>query len=160
MFSHFLSFSLPSAHLILRTILVAENMSKKPDLESRCLVCEEPASGHLYYGGQSCYSCRVFFRRCVLKPSINACRNKDTSSTPCNINVNTRSNCQYCRFRKCMSIGMDPEAVSTYQSSKVAVKDILEDWNPNPPPLIPIHPPQKVARPELSSGSASNFALG
>ena len=130
--------------------LVAEKMLKKPDLKSRCLVCGEPASGHLYYGGQSCYSCRVFFRRCVLRPSINACSNEGGKS--CVVNVETRSACQYCRFRKCLSIGMDPEAVSTHQSSKVLVKDILEEWDQSPPPLIPI-------KRTMNADSAPNFGI-
>ena len=76
-------------------------------LQTQCQVCGEKATGHSYYGGLSCFSCRTFFRRCIFKTVLNNCLKKQK----CSINVETRAQCQYCRFQKCLKIGMDPEMV-------------------------------------------------
>ena len=79
----------------------------KPQVQAYCGVCGEKATGHYYYGGLSCFSCRTFFRRCVFKSTLNACADKN-----CDITESTRATCQSCRFQKCLSIGMDPDLVS------------------------------------------------
>ena len=81
---------------------------QKHNLEAKCAVCGDAATGHYYYGGLSCFSCRTFFRRCVFKTSLNSC----LKSENCEVRLDTRSMCQYCRFQKCLKIGMDPEQVT------------------------------------------------
>ena len=83
-------------------------------LQSQCHVCGEMATGHSYYGGISCFSCRTFFRRCIFKTVLNNCLRKQK----CSINVETRAQCQYCRFQKCLKIGMDPEMVQLPQKKE------------------------------------------
>ena len=65
-----------------------------------CLVCGDIAGKHIYYGGISCGSCRAFFRRAVRNDSYHnyEC---STGLKNCKITVETRKNCQYCRFYKC-----------------------------------------------------------
>ena len=72
-----------------------------------CGVCGEQASGFYNYGGPSCSSCRVFFRRMTCKSRIDPCiYNRD-----CIITVKTRTICQYCRYKKCLQNGMDPRKI-------------------------------------------------
>ena len=70
----------------------------------RCKVCSEPAGKHIYYGGKVCTSCRAFFRRAVQNhyyEVFNCSKAKN-----CDINIQTRKGCQYCRFQKCLNAGM------------------------------------------------------
>merc|ERR1712233_207757 len=75
-----------------------------PDGKYLCYVCGEKAGKHSYYGGQVCASCRAFFRRSVQSKyyEIFECK-KDKN---CLVNAQTRKNCQFCRFKKCLESGM------------------------------------------------------
>ena len=92
-----------------------KNQFISSQFQAYCGVCGEKATGHYYYGGLSCFSCRTFFRRCVFKSTLNSCREKS-----CIITESTRASCQYCRFQKCLSIGMDPDLVSPENPKKPA----------------------------------------
>lgn len=89
---------------------VAKLLKPKEELnEYVCYVCGEKAGKHSYYGGQVCASCRAFFRRSVQSKyyEIFECK-KDKD---CKINSETRKNCQFCRFKKCLESGMKPSWV-------------------------------------------------
>lgn len=75
----------------------------------KCKVCGEPAAKHIHYGAVSCFSCRAFFRRSIQNNTAMAyvCRRKKD----CQINLKTRRNCQYCRYERCLSMGMQPSWV-------------------------------------------------
>ncbi|KAK2170012.1 hypothetical protein LSH36_5g17030 [Paralvinella palmiformis] len=71
-----------------------------------CLICNDKGSGY-HYSVFSCEGCKGFFKRTVQKNLNYTCKeNKD-----CVINKYTRNNCQYCRFQKCIAVGMKREAV-------------------------------------------------
>ncbi|KAK2191811.1 hypothetical protein NP493_45g08003 [Ridgeia piscesae] len=55
----------------------------------------------------SCEGCKGFFKRTVRKDLTYACRD-DRS---CQIDKRQRNRCQYCRYMKCLSMGMKREAV-------------------------------------------------
>ena len=105
--------------------MMAVKVSKVPKaaLKGVCQVCDDEATGHSYYRGLCCFSCRVFFRRCVLRPEINVCQGHKN----CIVDLATRSNCQYCRFQKCLSIGMDPATVKPPRQERISVKSILNN---------------------------------
>lgn len=79
----------------------------------KCKVCGEQAARHIHYGGVSCYSCRAFFRRSIQNKTANTyiCRR----SKECQINLKTRKNCQYCRYQRCLGVGMKPSWVLSAQ---------------------------------------------
>lgn len=69
-----------------------------------CLICNDKGSGY-HYSVFSCEGCKGFFKRTVQKNLNYTCKeNKD-----CVINKFTRNNCQYCRFQKCIAVGMKRE---------------------------------------------------
>lgn len=71
-----------------------------------CLVCGDRASGR-HYGVLSCDGCRGFFKRSVRRNLDYRCKlNKN-----CLVNVNTRNQCQACRFKRCLEVKMKKEAV-------------------------------------------------
>ncbi|KAB0339287.1 hypothetical protein FD754_024005, partial [Muntiacus muntjak] len=60
-----------------------------------------------HYGVYSCEGCKGFFKRTVRKDLTYTCRdNKD-----CLIDKRQRNRCQYCRYQKCLAMGMKREAV-------------------------------------------------
>lgn len=77
---------------------------KKPVAD--CNVCGDRAIAHMHYGGICCYSCKAFFRRA--SQTGNDKNYKCKKDENCVVSVNNRRSCQYCRFMKCLAIGMKP----------------------------------------------------
>ncbi|EGT56109.1 CBN-NHR-41 protein [Caenorhabditis brenneri] len=71
-----------------------------------CVVCGDKASGR-HYGAVSCEGCKGFFKRSIRKRIGYVCR----SSKDCPVTKFHRNRCQYCRLRKCLSMGMRSESV-------------------------------------------------
>ncbi|XP_063609877.1 retinoic acid receptor beta-like [Penaeus indicus] len=69
-----------------------------------CGVCGDVAKS-MHFGGLSCDSCKAFFRRSVQN---NAYKGFTCPyEKKCVIAVSSRKACQYCRFHKCLNIGME-----------------------------------------------------
>ncbi len=71
-----------------------------------CNICGDKGSGY-HYSIYSCEGCKGFFKRTVQKDLQYKCREFEQ----CIINKQTRNQCQYCRFQKCLIVGMKREAV-------------------------------------------------
>nr|BAP15929.1 ultraspiracle 2 isoform [Henosepilachna vigintioctopunctata] len=71
-----------------------------------CSICGDRASGK-HYGVYSCEGCKGFFKRTVRKDLTYACREEKN----CIIDKRQRNRCQYCRYQKCLLMGMKREAV-------------------------------------------------
>ena len=82
-----------------------------------CPVCGVRTPNHRHYGALACHSCKAFFRRSVVSPSIKLqkCR---TGKENCLIHGTRRNNCPYCRFKKCMTNGMDPDMIKRPNETK------------------------------------------
>lgn len=81
-----------------------------------CHVCGELAGRHSYYGGECCPSCRAFFRRSVQSGyNTSYCCVKDGD---CVVNQRTRKNCQYCRYQRCLNVGMKTTWVLSEEERK------------------------------------------
>ncbi|XP_029362170.1 nuclear receptor subfamily 4immunitygroup A member 1 [Echeneis naucrates] len=76
--------------------------------EGCCAVCGDNASCQ-HYGVRTCEGCKGFFKRTVQKNSKYVClANKD-----CPVDKRRRNRCQFCRFQKCLAVGMVREVVRT-----------------------------------------------
>ncbi|XP_075947629.1 nuclear receptor subfamily 4immunitygroup A member 1 [Anarhichas minor] len=76
--------------------------------EGCCAVCGDNASCQ-HYGVRTCEGCKGFFKRTVQKKSKYVClANKD-----CPVDKRRRNRCQFCRFQKCLVVGMVKEVVRT-----------------------------------------------
>ncbi|XP_053665782.1 ecdysone-induced protein 78C [Anopheles marshallii] len=71
-----------------------------------CRVCGDKASGY-HYGVTSCEGCKGFFRRSIQKQIEYRCL-RDGKCLVIRLN---RNRCQYCRFKKCLSVGMSRDSV-------------------------------------------------
>ncbi|GMT01034.1 hypothetical protein PENTCL1PPCAC_23208, partial [Pristionchus entomophagus] len=75
-------------------------------LAEPCAVCGDRSTGQ-HYGVISCNGCKGFFRRTILRSQKFTCR----FAKRCVIDKNFRCACRYCRFQKCVSVGMKREAI-------------------------------------------------
>ncbi|XP_068134313.1 peroxisome proliferator-activated receptor alpha [Hyperolius riggenbachi] len=74
-------------------------------LSLECRVCGDKASG-FHYGVHACEGCKGFFRRTIrLKLAYDKCERV------CKIQKKNRNKCQFCRFEKCLSVGMSHNAI-------------------------------------------------
>ncbi|VDI17869.1 nuclear receptor subfamily 2 group B member 4, partial [Mytilus galloprovincialis] len=73
-----------------------------------CAICGDRASGK-HYGVYSCEGCKGFFKRTVRKDLTYACRDDRN----CIIDKRQRNRCQYCRYMKCLTMGMKREDVKS-----------------------------------------------
>ncbi|XP_033751290.1 ecdysone-induced protein 78C-like [Pecten maximus] len=71
-----------------------------------CKVCGDKASG-FHYGVTSCEGCKGFFRRSIQKQIEYRCL-RDGKCMVIRLN---RNRCQYCRFKKCLAVGMSRDSV-------------------------------------------------
>ncbi|EGT48686.1 hypothetical protein CAEBREN_30215 [Caenorhabditis brenneri] len=73
-----------------------------------CLVCQDFSSGY-HYGVPSCNGCKIFFRRTVMKNTKFVCQFEEN----CPVDRSIRCACRFCRFEKCLKVGMDKTALQS-----------------------------------------------
>ena len=82
--------------------------SDQPDtkdaMEELCPVCGDKVSGY-HYGLLTCESCKGFFKRTVQNKKVYNC----VAERCCVIDKTQRKRCPYCRFQKCLDVGMKLE---------------------------------------------------
>ncbi|XP_076374229.1 uncharacterized protein LOC143258694 isoform X2 [Tachypleus tridentatus] len=77
-----------------------------PSTSQLCAVCGDNAACQ-HYGVRTCEGCKGFFKRTVQKGAKYVCLgNKD-----CPVDKRRRNRCQFCRFQKCLAVGMVKEVV-------------------------------------------------
>ncbi|XP_025828830.1 nuclear hormone receptor FTZ-F1-like [Agrilus planipennis] len=86
----------------------------KDGIEELCPVCGDKVSGY-HYGLLTCESCKGFFKRTVQNKKVYTC----VAERSCHIDKTQRKRCPYCRFQKCLDVGMKLEG---------------EAGGPSPPP--------------------------
>uniref|UniRef100_A0A3B4AJK5 Nuclear receptor subfamily 2, group F, member 1a n=1 Tax=Periophthalmus magnuspinnatus TaxID=409849 RepID=A0A3B4AJK5_9GOBI len=69
-----------------------------------CVVCGDKSSGK-HYGQFTCEGCKSFFKRSVRRNLTYSCR----ANRNCPIDQHHRNQCQYCRLKKCLKVGMRRE---------------------------------------------------
>ncbi|XP_022247858.1 photoreceptor-specific nuclear receptor-like [Limulus polyphemus] len=107
-FSHSYSpshISAHSTHQILQGSPPHAAKGDSPDLS--CVVCGDSSNGK-HYGIMACNGCSGFFKRSVRRKLIYRCQ---TSSGRCVMDKAHRNQCQACRLKKCLQMGMNIDAV-------------------------------------------------
>jgi len=69
-----------------------------------CAVCGDTAACQ-HYGVRTCEGCKGFFKRTVQKGSKYVC----LADKACPVDKRRRNRCQFCRFQKCLAVGMVKE---------------------------------------------------
>lgn len=102
-----------------RKISHSKRQPKSCDLNLKCEICGDQASG-FHYGVHACEGCKGFFRRTIrMKLNYKEC------SSDCEIKPKTRNKCQFCRYNKCVKLGMSRAAIRFGRISKVEKKKII-----------------------------------
>ncbi|OWF51293.1 probable nuclear hormone receptor HR38 [Mizuhopecten yessoensis] len=73
-----------------------------------CAVCGDNAVCQ-HYGVRTCEGCKGFFKRTVQKNAKYVC----LADKSCPVDKRRRNRCQFCRFQKCLTVGMVKEVVRT-----------------------------------------------
>ncbi len=89
------------------TIGQSDQPDTKDGLEELCPVCGDKVSGY-HYGLLTCESCKGFFKRTVQNKKVYTC----VADRSCVIDKTQRKRCPYCRFQKCLDVGMKLEGRS------------------------------------------------
>ncbi|KAJ8290651.1 hypothetical protein GJAV_G00015870 [Gymnothorax javanicus] len=93
------------------------------DKDELCVVCSDKATGY-HYRCITCEGCKGFFRRTIQKnlhPTY-ACKYEGK----CTIDKVTRNQCQECRFKKCIAVGMATDLVLD-DSKRLAKRRLIEE---------------------------------
>ncbi|XP_057671989.1 nuclear hormone receptor FTZ-F1 isoform X2 [Diorhabda carinulata] len=85
---------------------VGDISDTKDGIEELCPVCGDKVSGY-HYGLLTCESCKGFFKRTVQNKKVYTC----VAERSCHIDKTQRKRCPFCRFQKCLEVGMKLEAV-------------------------------------------------
>ncbi|XP_004071664.1 nuclear receptor subfamily 5 group A member 2 isoform X1 [Oryzias latipes] len=80
--------------------------NSRTEPEESCPVCGDKVSGY-HYGLLTCESCKGFFKRSVQNNKHYICAEQQS----CPMNLSQRKRCPFCRFQKCLAVGMKREAV-------------------------------------------------
>ena len=78
----------------------------KEGIEELCPVCGDKVSGY-HYGLLTCESCKGFFKRTVQNKKAYSC----VADRSCHIDKSQRKRCPFCRFQKCLDVGMKLEGM-------------------------------------------------
>uniref|UniRef100_A0A673M337 Retinoic acid receptor RXR-beta-A n=1 Tax=Sinocyclocheilus rhinocerous TaxID=307959 RepID=A0A673M337_9TELE len=90
-----------------------------------CAICGDRSSGK-HYGVYSCEGCKGFFKRTVRKDLSYTCRD----SKDCLVDKRQRNRCQYCRYQKCLAMGMKREAVQEERQRNKEREGEVESTSP------------------------------
>jgi len=88
-----------------------------------CKVCGDKSSG-VHYGQRTCEGCKGFFRRVEKSRSKIACN----ADGECAVNIHTRNRCQFCRYKKCIAVGMSRSAVKYGRMTKRARDAVYQEF--------------------------------
>ncbi|XP_048410692.1 thyroid hormone receptor beta isoform X1 [Stegostoma tigrinum] len=93
------------------------------DKDELCVVCGDKATGY-HYRCITCEGCKGFFRRTIqknLQPAY-SCKYEGK----CIIDKVTRNQCQECRFKKCIAVGMATDLVLD-DGKRLAKRKLIEE---------------------------------
>lgn len=114
-----------------------------------CAVCGDRASGK-HYGVYSCEGCKGFFKRTVRKYLTYTCRDEKE----CVIDKRQRNRCQFCRYKKCLAMGMKKEAVQDERQKTREQEDAYAENS-----LADDMPVEKILEAELLSDPKPEEAI-
>ncbi|KAL7385356.1 hypothetical protein ABVT39_020300 [Epinephelus coioides] len=102
------SLQLSHGHQLVDSQVPSPPSRGSPSNEGLCAVCGDNAACQ-HYGVRTCEGCKGFFKRTVQKNAKYVC----LANKNCPVDKRRRNRCQFCRFQKCIVVGMVREVVRT-----------------------------------------------
>lgn len=93
---------------------------KQQQQHIECVVCGDKSSGK-HYGQFTCEGCKSFFKRSVRRNLTYTCR----ANRNCPIDQHHRNQCQYCRLKKCLKVGMRREGIKIFFLDSLVVSCVF-----------------------------------
>ncbi|KAL5005642.1 hypothetical protein ScPMuIL_016800 [Solemya velum] len=118
-----------------------------------CVVCGDVATGY-HYRCMTCEGCKGFFRRTIQKNLQYHCKNFRS----CVIDKTTRNQCQECRYRKCLVVGMAIDLVLNEKQRKAKRKLIQENRDRRRRDAVKVNTPD-VGCPESHLAANERFLI-
>ncbi|XP_076344565.1 putative nuclear hormone receptor HR38 [Tachypleus tridentatus] len=106
--SHGVQLQTSTTHTVTSPSVQSFSKDSVPSLSQMCAVCGDNAACQ-HYGVRTCEGCKGFFKRTVQKGAKYVC----LGSRDCPVDKRRRNRCQFCRFQKCLAVGMVKEVVRT-----------------------------------------------
>ncbi|MEN2498234.1 MAG: hypothetical protein MHMPM18_002540, partial [Marteilia pararefringens] len=98
-----------------------DDEDEEEEANLKCVVCGAEAWS-VHYGVLCCEGCKGFFRRVIArKQRPRSCENGEL----CQVRVENRTKCQWCRLQKCLTMGMSHDSIILGRRSK-ALKSFIE----------------------------------
>nr|CDJ87845.1 Zinc finger and Nuclear hormone receptor domain containing protein [Haemonchus contortus] len=94
-------------------------------MSRQCEVCNKPAHGN-HFGVNTCRACAAFFRRSVVQCRKYQCRKANGT---CFLTEKENFICRFCRYQKCIALGMTPENVQLNRDVLSTVERASEKRN-------------------------------
>nr|XP_057910657.1 peroxisome proliferator-activated receptor gamma isoform X1 [Doryrhamphus excisus] len=121
----------PPQHTESPTFSKLQDDTSTPALNIECRVCGDKASG-FHYGVHACEGCKGFFRRTIRLKLV-----YDHCDLHCRIHKKSRNKCQYCRFQKCLNVGMSHNAIRFGRMPQAEKEKLLAEFSSD---MEHIHP--------------------
>ncbi|XP_072522603.1 peroxisome proliferator-activated receptor gamma [Salminus brasiliensis] len=127
--------------------------SSAPVLNIECRVCGDKASG-FHYGVHACEGCKGFFRRTIRLKLV-----YDHCDLHCRIHKKSRNKCQYCRFQKCLMVGMSHNAIRFGRMPQAEKEKLLAEFSSDMDHIHPEAADLRVLAKHLYESYLKNFPL-
>nr|UYI29301.1 peroxisome proliferator-activated receptor gamma [Platax teira] len=122
-------------------------------LNIECRVCGDKASG-FHYGVHACEGCKGFFRRTIRLKLV-----YDHCDLHCRIHKKSRNKCQYCRFQKCLNVGMSHNAIRFGRMPQAEKEKLLAEFSSDMEHMHPEAADLRALSRHLYEAYLKNFPL-
>nr|AFH35108.1 peroxisome proliferator-activated receptor gamma [Siganus canaliculatus] len=122
-------------------------------LNIECRVCGDKASG-FHYGVHACEGCKGFFRRTIRLKLV-----YDHCDLNCRIYKKSRNKCQYCRFQKCLNVGMSHNAIRFGRMPQAEKEKLLAEFSSDMEHMHPEAADLRALSRHLYEAYLKNFPL-